>query len=272
LARHSVNTAVEMLMVDEQEACCFICLGGDNPEGLEGPLLRQCNCPSLFSHTQCMIRWQLQNAGKAEESECRFCRTTLKDWRKGFSEMLPLQPAQVQPAPPVMAVVFRGRTIKVPLIHCEGPDGVAESQAKFKRTVCTLFNLPQGTEFEVSFDCKTPVGDRMNLRGFKCFEAATYCAAASASRRGSSSGASHLSASSAQPKAPASTTTAAGARRGHHQGHYFSGPLIEEDNMQPRPPIGLLPADSLPLCSVSRPGRVFMGWLDKLHRMCKRSE
>lgn len=47
--------------------------------------------------------------------------------------------------------VFQGKTVKVPV--CTGPDGLAE----FKRTVCRLFNLPEGTDFEVTFECKSPV-------------------------------------------------------------------------------------------------------------------
>jgi hypothetical protein len=35
----------------------------------------------------------------------------------------------------------------------QGPEGVAE----FKRTVCRLFNLPEETDFEVSFECRSPV-------------------------------------------------------------------------------------------------------------------
>lgn len=47
--------------------------------------------------------------------------------------------------------VFQGKTVKVPVVT--GPEGVAE----FKRTVCKLFNLPAGTDFEVTFECKSPV-------------------------------------------------------------------------------------------------------------------
>jgi hypothetical protein len=52
---------------------------------------------------------------------------------------------------PFCMQVFQGKTVKVPVTA--GPDGVAE----FKKTVCKLFNLPEGTDFEVTFECKSPV-------------------------------------------------------------------------------------------------------------------
>ncbi|KAJ9520124.1 hypothetical protein QJQ45_030047, partial [Haematococcus lacustris] len=166
------------IMSDDDKPCCFICL--DAAETAEsGPLGRQCQCPNLYSHKSCLIRWQLQQAGKPEETMCRFCRQNLKNWREACA---PIATANPSTKKAVMAVVFQGKTVKVPVIT--GPDGVAE----FKRTVCKLFDLPEGTDFEVTFECKSPVfGDKLHLKGFGCFEAASYCAAVSAARRGAAS-------------------------------------------------------------------------------------
>lgn len=64
---------------------------------------------------------------------------------------LPVGPTRLSFACLHSTQVFQGKTIKVPV--CQGPEGVAE----FKRTVCKLFNLPEGTDFEVTFECKSPV-------------------------------------------------------------------------------------------------------------------
>lgn len=163
---------------------CFICLSSELNDPELGALGRHCQCPTLFSHKSCLTRWQLQQAGKAEERTCRFCKTQLGDWREEINALTNSMGQEATASSrykPIMAVVFQGKTVKVPV--SAGPDGVAE----FKKTVCKLFNLPEGTDFEVTFECKSPVfGDKLHLKGFGCFEAASYCAAVSAAKRASS--------------------------------------------------------------------------------------
>lgn len=58
----------------------------------------------------------------------------------------------------------------------------------------------EGTDFEVTFECKSPVfGDKLQLKGFNCFEAASYCAAVSAAKRASQKASSKAPRSSKPP-------------------------------------------------------------------------
>lgn len=79
------------------------------------------------------------------------------------------RPTCAPPHAPRPTQVFQGKTVKVPV--CTGPDGVAE----FKRTVCKLFNLPEGTDFEVSFECKSPVFGEWGSVGWWCWWASCGC-------------------------------------------------------------------------------------------------
>ncbi|KXZ50947.1 hypothetical protein GPECTOR_14g193 [Gonium pectorale] len=93
-----------------------------------------------------------------------------------------LTPPRLQPVTatvqPWMAVVCGDKTIKVPVRP--GPEGLAE----FKERVRTLFAFPPEREFEVSFECRAPVGgDKLLLKGIQCFDAAAHCATISAARR-----------------------------------------------------------------------------------------
>ena len=84
-----------------------------------------------------------------------------------------------------MAVVFNGVAHKIPVRP--GPDGIAE----FKQRVKELFGLPLDQDFEVTFECRSPVqeGEKLMLRGLACYEAATSCAAISAAKRAAAEGA-----------------------------------------------------------------------------------
>jgi len=150
-----------------------------------------------------------------EEKECRFCHSPLEDWRAQIAETAP----STGKGKPIMAVVFQGKTVKVPV--CTGPDGVAE----FKRTVCKLFNLPEGTDFEVTFECKSPVfGDKLQLKGFNCFEAASYCAAVSAAKRASSKAAAAAAAAAAKEAGAPSKSS----KRHHHRSSTAAAPTAQE--------------------------------------------
>jgi hypothetical protein len=61
-------------------------------------------------------RWQLQVAGKKEETVCRFCEQALPDWRDS------LTPMTYQPTVPVMLVRFEGRSFKLRVYP--GPEGL----------------------------------------------------------------------------------------------------------------------------------------------------
>jgi len=54
---------------------CWICLDDDQAE-----LFSPCTCPRK-AHAKCLARWQLQQAGRPEETHCRFCASQLADWK-----------------------------------------------------------------------------------------------------------------------------------------------------------------------------------------------
>lgn len=95
----------------QDEACCWICLGG--PEDSPEPLQRPCACPARHAHASCLARWQVQQAGRDEERACRFCHAMLPDWRSAHAEL----PKSV----PVFTVVYEGVTHSLP-VH-PGPEG-----------------------------------------------------------------------------------------------------------------------------------------------------
>lgn len=105
--------------VDEE--LCWVCLAGAE----QGELAQPCKCPRLV-HPKCLARWaqeqagnrqkpaspvpespnnvapllrrwQLQSAGKSEESKCRFCGAVLPDWRPVRSWGFSLGPACTEP-------------------------------------------------------------------------------------------------------------------------------------------------------------------------------
>lgn len=63
---------------DQEEEQCWLCLQG--PEENSSPLFVPCRCPGLTSHPLCLARWQLQQAGRPEETQCRFCEARLPAW------------------------------------------------------------------------------------------------------------------------------------------------------------------------------------------------
>ncbi|KXZ50948.1 hypothetical protein GPECTOR_14g194 [Gonium pectorale] len=137
--------------------CCWICLLG--PEA--GELERPCPCPR-FVHRTCLGRWQLQSAGRSEESKCRFCASALPSLEEQ------LCPQRLRPVAekvvPYMAVVYQGQHYKIPVKP--GVEGMAEFRAR------------------VSFECAAPTsGEKLTLKGMNCFNAAAACAAISAAKR-----------------------------------------------------------------------------------------
>ncbi|KAI8466096.1 MAG: hypothetical protein J3K34DRAFT_472897 [Monoraphidium minutum] len=146
---------------DADAPCCWICLGSD------GPLERPCACPR-DAHARCLARWQLQQAGRAEERACRFCGAAYGDWREQLAAG-----AGLAPATPVMAVSVGGCVHKLRVRP--GPEGKAVRQ---------LLGYDEAAEFDVVFECKVPnSGEKVHLSGFQAFDAATHCALVSAARR-----------------------------------------------------------------------------------------
>lgn len=148
---------------------CWICLEGATDKA---PLARVCACPRPC-HEACLARWQLHSAGRSEETSCRFCGSTLADWR-------PHMTGGARVATPYMRVSFNGRTHKVPVRP--GEDGARE----FENTIRSLLQLPPDQEFDVIFHCRAPnTGDKLQLQGLCAFDAAVHCASMSSSTPGS---------------------------------------------------------------------------------------
>ncbi|PNH02741.1 hypothetical protein TSOC_011246 [Tetrabaena socialis] len=155
--------------MSESPECCWICMGGQEC----GPMERPCSCPRSV-HMTCLGRWQLQSAGRSEESRCRFCSTLLPPLH---ATLTPSHLANVE-VTAYMAVVYGGVNHKIPVRP--GIEGMADFRARVK----CLFGLPFESEFQVSFECAAPTsGEKLTLNGIGCFNAAAACAAISAAKR-----------------------------------------------------------------------------------------
>lgn len=182
-------------------ACCWICLD----DGV-APLITPCACPHPV-HPRCLARWQLQQAGRPEESACRFCGGGYPDWRAVLLGGSPSAGASVGAAPapaarlgplsvlgsgpeaaagahddgaaPVtMAISAAGSVHHLQMLA--GPFG----KALFRAQVGALLGYGPDDEFEVVFECRLPLtGNKVLLPGFGAYDAARACAAASAGGR-----------------------------------------------------------------------------------------
>lgn len=144
---------------DTGSAICYICLSGEGSRG--DALSIVCGCTSRPVHASCLARWQLFNAGRAEEKRCRFCAQPLPDWRPHL-----LPPGSVPAAPPssptaagtsaaaaapaLMRINYGGRSYRLPVEP--GPEGAA----KFQLDVRALLGLDAGVVFDVVFHCRLP--------------------------------------------------------------------------------------------------------------------
>lgn len=143
---------------------CWICLSDNG-----APLMKPCACPKVV-HAKCLARWQLQKAGTAEELRCRFCESTLPDWRENFGN----GGGSVRPT---MSVEYRG---DVQIIRLSGSTGTLDIERVIKET----FNIPDDQSLDLSFECTAPESDdTLRLQGVAAFPAALHCAAATARRR-----------------------------------------------------------------------------------------
>jgi hypothetical protein len=92
-----------MLTTQDMDEICWICL--DDCDTERHSLMSPCQCPRKV-HQQCLARWQLQQAGRHEEKYCRFCHSTLADWKASLTPE-PLK-QEVEKAHPIMVVYFEG--------------------------------------------------------------------------------------------------------------------------------------------------------------------
>ncbi|KAK9815649.1 hypothetical protein WJX72_007431 [[Myrmecia] bisecta] len=114
---------------------------------------------------------ELHSAGKREEKACRFCHSTLPDWRQAH-QALPR-------APPIMTVTHDG-TMHLLTVR-PGEEGKAEFQANI-RGIFGLQNL--GDVMSLTFGCRAPgSGEDFTLEGWEAFDAAVHCAAIAAGQR-----------------------------------------------------------------------------------------
>lgn len=161
-------SALESRQTPTQETdadICWVCL---DEATAERPLSRPCMCPRSV-HRDCLARWCLHQSGKSEETVCRFCQSSLPDWKASL-----LGPEEDEPRrePLIAAVVWQNTVYKIAIQP--GPEGKAE----FKKTVNRLFGLSLGSRYECTFECKLKE-DKLSLKGLNSYEAATRCAARS---------------------------------------------------------------------------------------------
>lgn len=163
---------------DDDDACCWICLGG------EGPLASPCSCPRRV-HLECLARWQLHKAGTEEERKCRFCARRYPDWRE---QVVVDEPEGAvggscglldEGAPVELVVSVGGKTLK--MAAAPGELG----KVLFAWQVVNSFGLaPFPREAAVSFLCRVPWSpeEEIWLSGLEAFDAAVHCAAVHAAR------------------------------------------------------------------------------------------
>ncbi|MEW5300094.1 MAG: hypothetical protein WDW36_003049 [Sanguina aurantia] len=134
-----------------------------------------CACPRKV-HPKCLARWQLQQAGRAEETHCRFCNHTLSDWKASLTpESLKPEVKRVQP---IMVVYFEGEIHRIPVR--QGGDGLNDFTLRIRQ----LFNLPEDVDISLTFGCKEPMsGQHLKLEGTGAFDAAVHCASVAAADR-----------------------------------------------------------------------------------------
>jgi len=152
-----------MCDIPTMEDCCWICM-----DEQDGNVPKQvCGCPRKV-HPQCLARWQLQQAGKQEETKCRFCDSQLLDWKDAFI------PDDVKPyyasTTVTMRVIFEGRTY-----YIKTTSGEAGKQ-EFINAIRQLCNIDDDVDFDLNFNVREPVVDNeIQLFGQGAYDAAIKC-------------------------------------------------------------------------------------------------
>mmetsp|Transcript_19037 Transcript_19037/g.32574 ORF Transcript_19037/g.32574 Transcript_19037/m.32574 type:complete len:591 (-) Transcript_19037:575-2347(-) len=156
----------------ESDEICWICL--DEMKAGQA-LISPCKCPRKV-HPQCMARWQLQQAGRAEETHCRFCNSALDDWKDSLTPDV-LKP-EVDRVQPIMVVYFEGEIHRIPVR--QGDAGLSDFTSRIRE----LFQLPTEVDISLTFGCKEPMsGHHLKLEGMGAFDAAVHCASVAAAER-----------------------------------------------------------------------------------------
>lgn len=155
------------------DSACWICL---EPHTADNPLAKPCSCPRKC-HLSCLSRWQLQSAGKTEETTCRFCHDNLPHWSASLAEQAPAKQTK-DPSHIIMGIRFKNKTYKVKF-----EEGVVGAE-KFKQEVRRVLQLPASVDIDANFIVSHPqTGERLTLSGFRTYEAAAQLAAMNAAKR-----------------------------------------------------------------------------------------
>lgn len=149
------------------EQFCYICFASADA----GPLERVCRCPTLV-HRRCIARWCLYSAGRPEERSCRFCQSTMPDWKSVLTPR-----GLLLCATPVLSIYFGGTCVRLRVTP--GRDGLAS----FLRQLEGLVGRDIAAVNFV-FRCRCPdTGAEIFLQGLQAFEAAMHCACVRAAQR-----------------------------------------------------------------------------------------
>ena len=137
---------------------CWICLQ-------DAPELRQCACPRV-AHAGCLALWQLQRAGRSEETICRFCRCELPHWKHGLGG-----------CDPVVCLDHEGKSVRL-RVPIDTP------AVAFEEIVRWTLGIPRESEVSMDFDCTHPAsGTPVRLIGAASIPTALHYAAVVAARR-----------------------------------------------------------------------------------------
>jgi len=159
------------------ENTCWICLNTDfEEENLSidkksniqqqncNKLEKICNCKTVV-HPICLAKWQIQNAGKLEEKQCRFCNKELPHWKNAFKNKIKL-------TDPILNIQFNGKNknFKIPYNKA--------NIEKFKVNFMKLFGTDLDfSNISISFEANFE-GHSIKWDSIDAFEAAIFCGAA----------------------------------------------------------------------------------------------
>lgn len=157
------------------EEPCYICLSNESAHDHDA-LIRPCPCPRNV-HRRCLARWQLKQAGKPEETSCRFCQHTIgDDWRNVLTPLY-LRP-YMSYMRPTLGITFNGEQYDI----CVELN--TTTLPKFLEAVRLACKFPPEHEFDMRFVCQDPFhGGDIAFESINAFNAAVYCATIAAAKR-----------------------------------------------------------------------------------------
>ena len=139
---------------------CWICFEECSKQ--ENPLKSHCSCQYLLSHSKCIARWQVQQAGKREEKFCRFCDKEMPNW------MDQMCGGKIKKGNPIMEFFYDGKKYKFAI-----EPGNFEH---LKEQIRQIIGIDISKNFNIGFKVELN-GEKLDLYGIESFDVASKCAA-----------------------------------------------------------------------------------------------